>query len=277
MVCRWRSLAYDLAVMGAATLPPSQLPLPAVDDRLVMPETRFEIHDGEVRYVSPADELHGSRHSKLSALLEAYVNLEFDVAVDMLTRTSTTNDFAPDASVFPRERDPQTGTRQIEQLAFEIVSTERLAHAGEKARKLLARGVRRVFAIDVERKRALEWATRLDSWQMLASNAAIEDAVFALPVPIEALVSASHTDDAIAAALIAKGNAVINGLVTGSRNDGVAHSILVFLRARGVSVSAEGAQHILACRDPEKLEVWLKAAATVLSVDELLSLDVAGH
>ena len=43
--------------------------LPPVDARLVMPETRFEIIDGNVEEVAPADEAHGTRHSKLSALL----------------------------------------------------------------------------------------------------------------------------------------------------------------------------------------------------------------
>jgi len=85
----------------------------------------------------------------------------------MLTRTSETTDLAPDVSVFPRARDPVTGGRQIEQLAFEVVSTESLGHAGRKAAKLLARGVRRVFAIDVERTRALEWSASLGTWSML--------------------------------------------------------------------------------------------------------------
>jgi hypothetical protein len=38
------------------------------------------------------------------------------------------------------------------------VSTETLAHAGRKAAELVGRGARRVFAIDVERQRALDWA-----------------------------------------------------------------------------------------------------------------------
>src|SRR5512142_1968505 len=194
--------------MGSAMPPPTWSHLPAVDERLVMPETRYEIEDGRVQYVAPADELHGSRHSKLSALLEAHVTPDFDVAVDMLTRTSETDDFAPDASVFPRARDPNTGMRQLEQLAFEIVSTERLAHTAGKAQKLVNRGVRRVFAIDVERLRALEWSRDLESWQMLASDAAVADIAFIIPLPLDALVSVSTADDAMAKALIAKGNSV---------------------------------------------------------------------
>jgi hypothetical protein len=260
--------------MGSATTPPNWSHLPAVDERLVMPETRYEIEDGRVQYVAPADELHASRHAKLSALLEAHAHPDFDVAVDMLTRTSATNDFAPDASVFPRERDPNTGMRQIERLAFEIVSTERLAHTAEKARKLIERGVGRVFAIDVERRRALEWSIVLETWQMLATDGKISDLAFAVPLPIEALVSASSADDAVAAALIAKGNPVIESTVAKGkakgRAEGQTQSILGVLRARGLEVTDELSEKILACSDMEKLTKLLEAAVMAQSADELL-------
>lgn len=125
-------------------------PLPAVDEHLVMPGSGFEILDGKVFEVPPALEPHAERNSKLAALLEAHVRDEFNVAVDMLTRTDRLNDFAPDASVYPRARHPETGGRQLEQLAFEIVSTETMGHAALKAAKLIERGVRRVFALDIE-------------------------------------------------------------------------------------------------------------------------------
>src|SRR4051794_34899487 len=82
--------------------------LPPVDERLVMPGTRYEIIEGKVVYVPPADEAHGTRHSKISAILEAYAADGYDVASDMLTRTSTKGDMAPNASVFPAARDPET-------------------------------------------------------------------------------------------------------------------------------------------------------------------------
>ena len=41
-----------------------------------------------------------------------------------------TDDAAPDVSVYPLERDASTGGRRIEELAFEVVSTERLVEAG---------------------------------------------------------------------------------------------------------------------------------------------------
>src|SRR5580693_1472800 len=155
-----------------ASRPRRPASLPAVDERLVMPETRYESIDGEIVYVCPSDEPHGTYHSKLAALLEAHVIGDYNVAVDMLTRTSKKNDMAPDASVFPAARDPRTGGRRLEELAFEVVSTETLGHAAKKARALTARGVRRVLAVDIEHKRVLAWSSGTDGWEMLAADGA---------------------------------------------------------------------------------------------------------
>src|SRR5262249_18335527 len=108
--------------------------LPPVDERLVEPETPYEMYDGELVYVPPADYAHSDRHSKASALIEACVRPEFSVATDMLTRTSRTSDIAPDISVYPRALDPATGGRRVAELAFEIVSTQSLSNAADKAR-----------------------------------------------------------------------------------------------------------------------------------------------
>jgi Uma2 family endonuclease len=195
--------------MSSSDATPAEPELPPVDERLAEPETRFEVHDGVLVHVPPADEPHGTLHSKVSALVEAHAAAEFDVASDMLTRTSKTNDVAPDVSVFPRARDPRTGGRQLEQLAFEIVSTQSLSGAAGKAAKLASRGVRRVFALDVERARALEWSSALGTWALLDGSAHIEDPALAAPLPIRTLVRAAKADDAIAHALIVKRNPVI--------------------------------------------------------------------
>jgi hypothetical protein len=113
--------------------------LPPVDERLVAADSGWEIIDGKAVEVPGCDEPHGTRQSKVAALLEASVREDFDVAVEMLTRTSKIDDFAPDVSVFPRARDPRTGGRQIEQLAFEVVNKQALSKAGEKAAKLARR------------------------------------------------------------------------------------------------------------------------------------------
>ena len=264
--------------------------LPAVDERLVMPDTRYEIIDGKVEYVAPADEPHGTRHSKISALLEMYAARDHDVASDMLTRTSATGDMAPDASVFPAARDRRTGGRQLEALAFEVVSTETLGHAGTKARRLVERGVRRVFAIDVERKRALEWSRATDAWEILAPDGAIEDRALALALPLRPLVEAAKADDAVAQALLAKKNPILEQALDGARLEGESRgkragkregkregkvegkiaALLAILATRGIDVSRKAEKRIRAARDEAIVDAWLRLALRCTTVNELL-------
>jgi Uma2 family endonuclease len=173
---------------------PTSTELPAVDERLVAGETRYEIDDGKLVYVAPADEPHAVHHGALGALLRAHRAPDRSVAIDMLTRTSRTSDLAPDASIFPTARDPRTGGRQIEELAFELLATSRLADAAARARKLVGRGVRRVFASDVRRKRCREWSVVLGTWSMLGPDAVIEDVALAVPLPVLALADAAAAD-----------------------------------------------------------------------------------
>jgi Uma2 family endonuclease len=268
-----------------------------VDERLVAPESRFEVEDGRVVYVPPSDEPHGSRHSKLSALLEAHVSEEYNVASDMLTRTSMVDDIAPDASVYPFARHPVSGGRQLEELAFEVVSTERLSHAGKKALKLVTRGVRRVFAIDVERGRGCEWNHSLATWEILAESAVIEDRCFVTPLPIAALLSAAKSDDAVASALLAKRNAVLvqaleeshalgelagisagkaEGILAGKaegilagKADAMSEAVLAVLDARGILLSSADRDRIAQTRDFTCLSRWLVRAVTCTAISEL--------
>ncbi len=307
-----------------------------------MPETRYEVIDGEVVYVSPAEYPHASRHSKLSALLEAYVADGFDAVCDMLTRTSEKGDMAPDGSIFPLEPDPETEGRQIERLAFEVVNTnvcsgprsagvgcvgpvahpnigpedpaevgearairsrrmrfapsvahethsdvslERLSHAGRKAAALKERGVERVFAIDVERQRLLEWSTETDAWSMLLTSDVIEDRSLVAPMPIAALVGAASEDDAIAQALIAKKNPVLLGAVEArfdegrdagrdeglavGRVEGKAEALRAVLSTRGLVLSAEQRALLESCSDNAVLERWLIRAVTAANANEV--------
>jgi len=170
--------------------------LPPVDERLVAPGIRYEIDDGKLVWVAPADEPHGVGHGALGALLRAHRSDDRSVAIDMLTRTSETSDIAPDASVYPTARDPVTGGRQLEELAFELLATSSLARVGAKAAQLAARGVRRVFGIDLTKRRVVEWSTALGTWSILATDGAIVDPALAVPLPHAALLDAASADDA---------------------------------------------------------------------------------
>jgi Uma2 family endonuclease len=268
--------------------------LPPVDQRLVAPESGYEIDDGKLVYVPPSDPPHATRHSKVTALLEAHVAAEYEAAVDMLTRTSELSDRAPDCSVFPRAPDPVTGGRQIEELAFEIMSTETRGKAAEKARDLAARGVRRIFAIDVGHERAFEWSRTLEDWSILDLHDSITDPVLAVPLPLEPLVRAMRTDDAVARALRAKRHPEFllereegraqgreegreEGRAQGreegraeGKAEGLATALLAVLASRGLTPTADQRQRILSESDPARLERWLTAVASCATIDQVI-------
>ena len=260
---------------------PADPELPAIDDHIVASETRYEMLDGELVYVSPADKPHGTRHLQVGALVEAHVHPAFDVAIDMLTRTSRVDDIAPDVSVFPDGPDPVTGRRQLEQLAFEIVSTQSLKNAGIKADKLVARGVRRVFAIDVERSRAFEWSRALGGWSILDSADRIVDPALEVALPIESLIHAARTDDAVARALLAKGNPVFAAARAHEREAGkaegyteglrqaTASAVLRMLAARDVAIDDATRARILGEQTIARLERWIERSATCATIGEL--------
>jgi hypothetical protein len=261
--------------------------LPAIDDRLVAPETPYEIIDGNVVRVSPADPPHAERHLQLCALIEAHTGGGFEAACDLLTRTSQVDDLAPDVSVYPAAPDPETGGRQLEQLAFEVVSTQTLENASKKAAKLAARGVRRVFAIDVERARALEWSAARRTWRALDPAGQIADAALEVALPIAALIHSAKADDAVARALIAKRNPVIEELLAegvrrgkaeGMRRGkaegmrrGKAETVVAVLAARGVPLDRAQRDQILDEQDLVRLEHWLTRALACTSAADLLA------
>jgi hypothetical protein len=220
----------------------------------------------------------------------------------MLTRTSETSDFAPDASVFAGERDPATGGRRLEELAFEVASTQSRASATRKARGLTERGVRRVFCLDLRRQQVLEWYRATGDWRAFAANSVIDDRCFVRALPVVALLDAAARDDAVARALLAKRNPVIEralaegeargraegeargraegeargraegearGRVEGEAR-GRAEGILRVLETRGVEVPGDLRAHILACADLERLDRWLARALTVASAREVI-------
>lgn len=194
-------MPYNPHAMARA-IPSVPVPLPAVDDRLVAPGSGAEILDGRLVMSPPgADPPHAMRHLTLAYLLGAHVAPGYTAAIDMLTRTDATSDFAPDASVFPSEPDSETGGRRLEVLAFEVVSTQRLSAAKRKAKKLVSRGVERVFALALKSNRALEWDRRTEDFRPLAPDEQIAHPCLAAPLPVRAMLETARADDAVLAAL----------------------------------------------------------------------------
>jgi Putative restriction endonuclease len=246
---------------------------PPVDEHLVEPGTPYEMYEGELVYVPPAREPHGFMHSQLSALVEAHAAPDFRVASDLLTRVAKDSEIAPDVSVIPRAPDPRTGGRQLEHLAFEVASSESLSHVARKARMLTTRGVRRVFAINVERARVLEWSVPLDTWRMLDAAGQIEDPALGAPLPISAMIRDAASDDAVARALLRKHNAVLEEALAERAAQAAARSraeaLLVILHARGLMLGAAVRARIFDEQELAQLDRWLARAATCTSLAEL--------
>ena len=191
-----------------------------VDEHVVMPESGAELLEGRLRLVAGAEPPHATRHLALAYVLGAHVGRGFEAAVDLLTRTSATSNFAPDASIYPSGRDPKTGGRKLEVLAFEIVSKQRLSVASRKAKQLVRRGVRRVFALVVARDRLLEWDRETKRWRPMHLEEAIDDACLVRPLPIRALLESARSDEAVLAALAAKRPELLAELTATARAEG---------------------------------------------------------
>jgi hypothetical protein len=258
--------------MSSLNPPDPDMQLPEVDDHLVPSGARYEIEDGKRVYSSPALEPHAESHASLGALLKAHRAARYSVAVDMLTRTSRSDDIAPDASVYPTARNPRTGGRQLEELAFEIASTQSLGRAGRKAAKLVARGVRRVFAIDLVRKSALEWSKDPGEWSILDRRGRIEDPALAVPIAIAVLLDVALADDAIVHAWRVRRHPEFVAERAAGKAQGLAKGLLVVLAARGLEPTKAERRHLLAERDPRRLERWLAAAGTCADIAGLLAV-----
>lgn len=98
----------------------------------------------------------------------------------------------------------------------------------------------------------------------------IEDRTLALPLPLHALAEAMRADDAVARALLAKKNPVIEDALRAARLDGKREALLQILVARGLRVSKKADKHIRAERDEAVVDRWLRGAASCASVDALL-------
>jgi Uma2 family endonuclease len=252
--------------------------LPPVDERIVQPESRAEVLNGRLLFAMPADEPHGHGHFTLSHLLAAHVARGYLGAVDMLTRTSKTSDFAPDASIYPEARDPKTGGRRLEELAFEIVSKQKLGIATRKARALSGRGVRRIFCVSLAKRQVLQWSAEADDWKPLGESDVIEDRCLVRPLPVRALLDATAADEAVVDAMIAKETPAMKKALADSREEGrkegreaARRMLFNVLAARGVLLDETARARIDGCNDLTQLERWGTRAAVASRIDEVLA------
>ena len=251
---------------------------PAVDDHLVEPEvTRDEIINGRRVIAMPAEQPHADKHVDLAYVLRAHVAPGYRASVDLITRHAVDSDFATDACVHKEGIDPETGRRHLEEIAFEVISTQNEKNAAEKAVVMHSRGVRRIFGIWVKgRRRVCEWSPESRSWRSLDAGTGIEDPCLVKPLPVAALLDAAVAHRAVVEALVAQGNPEIRELEVRSRAEGLAEglveSVLDILSARGLTVSQAQRHEISQCHDLDRLRLWRHRAARASSTDEVLNL-----
>jgi hypothetical protein len=247
---------------------------PALDEHLVEPETRWEVIGGSRLQASPALPPHADRHFRMDYVLGGHLAEGYVGATDLLTRWSTEDDYATDTSVRRAGTDAATGERYLEEMAFEVAYTQRRADLETRARLLVERGVRRVFAVFVTQGTVVEWSREDDSWRALAAGAVIADPCLAQPLPVRALLDAAAADEAVARALVARRHPVIEEFgQTRYRHgeiDTLRRSLRNVLARRGLALDARQRARIEACVDPDMLDEWLCRAATATHADEII-------
>jgi hypothetical protein len=183
--------------------------LPAIDERLIAPESDAEVVDGIVYETPGADQAHGTLHFDIAHLFAGVLADGYASTRRTCSRADENSDAAPDISVFPAAKDPKTGGRQLEEIAIEVLDTERLSHTTAKVEKFAARGVRRLLAVRVASRGVYEWDHARHDWIEFADDAVITDPCFRVPVPAKALVDRVLADDTVVKALIERDHRVI--------------------------------------------------------------------
>ena len=253
---------------------PGRGTFPLVDDHLVEPEvTRDEIINGRRVVAFPAEAPHGDKQVDLDTLLRIHVAAGFIASADLITRFAAQSDFASDTCVRRAGMDPATGRRYLEEIAFEVVSTQSEAKVVEKAEVMHQRGVRRIFGIWVKgRRRVCEWSAESGSWRLLEEGSQIEDPCLATPLPVKALLDAALLRRAVVQALESQGEPAIQELKAAAEAKGIAGSILDVLESRGIAVSSAQREEILGCADVERSRRRLRRAAVATSAAEVTAV-----
>jgi hypothetical protein len=248
---------------------------PGLDDHLVVPEiTRAEVIKGRRVVAHPTLPAHGDEHSEIDFVVRGLVAPGYQVSTDLLTRMGRESDFASDCSIRKKGDDPATGSRYLEEVAFEVVSTQSERDVTEKAEEMHERGVRRIFAVFVKgSRRVCEWSSENRRWMPLDADAWIEDPCLVIPLPVSALFDTARADNAVVEALKAKRNPEILKLEAAAEARGeargTAQAILKILEARGITVSQTQGEEILSCSDLARLSRWVVRASLATSAEEV--------
>ncbi|MEX1368112.1 MAG: hypothetical protein AB1Z98_33595 [Nannocystaceae bacterium] len=232
------------------------LPPPYIDERLVRPETREEMVRGQLIHAAPAKPEHGDRHAKVESVIDAHVAPGYISSVDLLTRAGPRSDFATDTCVRRDGIDPRTGSRYLEELAFEIVNEQSMRHMTVRAEDLTACGVRRLIGVFVKKGEVRQWSGELGRWVPLDLDDVIDDPTLARPVPVRALLDAAAAADAVVGAFEAKGHPRFEQIHDQGLRAGLLRGIEAVSELLGLPLDTDRRAQ-LERLDPQQLEAWL--------------------
>jgi hypothetical protein len=197
-----------------------------LDQHLVKPEvTRDEVVRGERMVAMPSRPEHGDRHFGLDYVLGAHIRREYVGSTDLITRFSAGSDFATDTCIRKTGKNPKTGERYLEEVAFEVVHTQTAKDIHERAEDVTTRGVRRFFAIFVKKGQVAEWSAKEGAFVVLDPEGEIADRTLATPVRVRALLDAAEADNGVARALLAKNNPVLRAEQERKREEGLQEGV----------------------------------------------------
>jgi hypothetical protein len=218
--------------------------MPRLDEHLVREGTREEVLRGRRIIAAPAKEPHADPHARLDYLISAAAASGYVTSSDLLTRAGPGSEFATDTSVRRAGIDPTTDTRYLEELAFEVVSTQSLREITERAEDLSNRGVRRLIAVFVKKGEVAEWSASTRSWIPLSLDSTLADPVLARPVLIRALFDAGVADNEVIESLAAKGNPQLAQREAAQHERGLRRGIEAICEVLGIAVGPTERAHL---------------------------------
>jgi hypothetical protein len=192
--------------------PPSSRRWPRLDDHLVKPESGEEMVRGQRIMVAGANPPHADTQAGIAAMITGRMRQGYTLSTELLTRFNERSNFATDVCVRKDGIDPSTDERHLEELAFEVISEQRMSYMTERAEDLAARGVRRIIGVFLKKECVGEWCSKERTWRWLALDSVLDDPCLASPIPVKTLLqatSAAKVKEAVARGMVETKHPVI--------------------------------------------------------------------
>ena len=227
----------------------------------------------------------GEGGGTLHAVISHHVVPGYKSSIDLLTRFGEGSDFASDVCIRKDGSDAE-GCRYLEEVAFEVVSTQTRRHMTIRAEDMTRRGVRRVIAIFVGTQTVEEWQVAEQRWQVLDRDSHLSDPTFVRPILVRALLDAALALDEVVKAAEAKGSQATRAIREAGKREGRREGkregaregelagkreALARLLVRRFGPLPEATQQRLAGASMSQLDRWLDRILDATALDDALA------